>query len=179
MTHVVERCPSCGVEHEGLQASVCEACHAPLRYWCRRHGRDAGWLQDPACPRCVQEAALPRPLAPAVSADPVIPLAMFARTIHNQVAPQRTVEAALAPPAPARPAPKPESILFSLATLPVTVTAIRTCFALGMGVLDWVALGGAFASVLGWVKTGLIAGVGLGILADVFYLIGKLSESPK
>jgi hypothetical protein len=131
MTHVVERCPSCGVEHEGLRVGACEACQAPLRYWCRRHGRDTGWLQDPACPRCVEEAALPRPLAPVVPAEPAIPLAMFGRTIHDPAA-QRAAEAASAhpAPAPARPAPKPDSLLFSLATLPLTVTVICTFFAL-------------------------------------------------
>jgi hypothetical protein len=63
MTHVVERCPSCGVEHDVSVAGACEACHEPLRYWCRRHGRDAGWLAGPACPRCAEEAARPRPAA--------------------------------------------------------------------------------------------------------------------
>ncbi|HEV3049422.1 MAG TPA: hypothetical protein VGX50_03900 [Longimicrobium sp.] len=177
MTHVVERCPSCGVEHEGAQVGACEACQAPLRYWCRRHGRDAGWLEAAACPRCVEEAALPRPLAPVVPAEPAIPLAMFGRTIHGP-APQRA-EAAPAHPAPAPPAPKPESVLFSLATLPVTVTVICTFFALWIGVVEGVAMGGGVASVLGWGKIGLIGGAGLGILADVFYLIGKLSENPK
>ncbi len=40
-------------------------------------------------------------------------------------------------------------------------------------------MGGGAASVLGWGKIGLIAGAGLGILADVFYLIGKISGNPK
>jgi hypothetical protein len=31
MKHVVERCPSCGVEHGGSADSVCETCHAAAR----------------------------------------------------------------------------------------------------------------------------------------------------
>lgn len=66
--HVVERCPSCGVEHDLSGAAECEACHTPLRPWCRRHSRDTGWLDGPACPRCAEEAA-PRP-APLPSSSP-------------------------------------------------------------------------------------------------------------
>lgn len=67
---VVERCPSCGVEHDVSDGGQCEACHAPLRYWCRRHGRETGWLAAAACPRCAAEAvraapAPPQPAAPA------------------------------------------------------------------------------------------------------------------
>lgn len=54
--HVVERCPSCGVEHDD-RADECDACGGALRYWCRVHGREAGWLHGPACPRCAEEAA--------------------------------------------------------------------------------------------------------------------------
>jgi hypothetical protein len=57
---VVERCPSCGVEHDEYEAGACEACHESLRYWCRRHGRDgAGWPVPTAA------AAPKRPSAPA------------------------------------------------------------------------------------------------------------------
>ena len=59
--HVVERCPACGVEHDVSANSVCEACHAPLRLWCSRHGREAGWLDNPNCPRCAEEVARPTP----------------------------------------------------------------------------------------------------------------------
>jgi hypothetical protein len=81
-THVVQRCPSCGVEHEGLQVGACEACSAPLRYWCPRHGRETGWLASSACPRCAEEAAGIRvaapPIAPRVEAaappEPAVPV---------------------------------------------------------------------------------------------------------
>lgn len=52
--HVVERCPSCGVEHDD-RVDECDACGGALRYWCRAHGREAGWLDGPACPRCAEE----------------------------------------------------------------------------------------------------------------------------
>lgn len=57
MMHVVERCPSCGVEHDLSGASECEACGTRLRLWCRRHGGEMGWLAAPVCPRCADEAA--------------------------------------------------------------------------------------------------------------------------
>lgn len=57
MTHVVNRCPSCGVEHDASADSFCEACGTPLRAWCRAHSREAGWLDGPACDRCAKEAA--------------------------------------------------------------------------------------------------------------------------
>jgi hypothetical protein len=68
-SHVVDRCPSCGVEHE-VRANECEACGSALRAWCRRHSHETGWLDGPACVRCVEEAARPvaapvRPPAPA------------------------------------------------------------------------------------------------------------------
>ena len=69
MTHVVERCPSCGVEHDIDRADACEACHTPLRPWCRRHGREIGWLDGPACPRCAEEAAR-RPASPPATPPP-------------------------------------------------------------------------------------------------------------
>jgi len=59
--HVVARCPRCGVEHDEAAGGACEACGTPLRAWCRRHGREDGWLQGSACPRCAEEAR-PRPM---------------------------------------------------------------------------------------------------------------------
>jgi hypothetical protein len=54
--HVVDRCPSCGVEHE-VRTHACEACDTPLRAWCRMHSHETGWLEGPGCRRCAQEAA--------------------------------------------------------------------------------------------------------------------------
>lgn len=84
--HVVERCPSCGVEHDVSADSLCEACDTPLRAWCRAHSRETGWLDGPACARCAKEDA-PRPAA----------------------APPTASLPAAAVPAVVRPAPAPES----------------------------------------------------------------------
>lgn len=67
VSHVVQRCPSCGVEHDASErARECEACGTALRAWCQRHGREAGWLETSACPRCADEAARPRSAPAAV-----------------------------------------------------------------------------------------------------------------
>jgi hypothetical protein len=76
---VVERCPNCGVEHDDPKGGACEVCGTTLRYWCRAHSREIGWLEGPSCPRCATEAAgripsrpAPRPPAaePTVTARP-------------------------------------------------------------------------------------------------------------
>ena len=59
MTRVIERCPSCGVEHE-VRADECEACGSALRWWCRAHSREIGWLETAECHRCTQAVARPR-----------------------------------------------------------------------------------------------------------------------
>ena len=58
VTRVIERCPTCGVEHETPGDGTCEACGTPLRAWCRTHSRDIGWLKGSACDRCVEEEAV-------------------------------------------------------------------------------------------------------------------------
>jgi hypothetical protein len=63
--HVVERCPSCGVEHEAPGDGTCEACGTALRHWCRVHGTEIGWLDEPACRLCAEEAARPPVPQPA------------------------------------------------------------------------------------------------------------------
>lgn len=73
MKRVVERCPNCGVEHDHAQGGECEVCGTPLRYWCRVHGAEVGWLDEPVCPRCEAEAAEPvprRPSSPPAAAGP-------------------------------------------------------------------------------------------------------------
>jgi hypothetical protein len=89
--HVVDRCPSCGVEHD-VRVDACEACHTPLRYWCRAHGHETGWLKGPACARCAEEAAR----APAPAPPPTR-------------APVRPTPGPKTPPAPA-PAPEPRFV---------------------------------------------------------------------
>jgi hypothetical protein len=95
--HVVERCPSCGVEHDVSHAGACEACHAPLRYWCRRHGRETGWLDAPACPRCAEEAvrSRPRPVPLTEIPEP--------RVLRGLGPPGDVAKPATAPPVDGRP----------------------------------------------------------------------------
>jgi hypothetical protein len=100
MTRVVERCATCGVEHEA-RVDECEACGGALRYWCRSHSRALGWLQTAECHGCVEETArlAPRP-APA---PPRTPAPRKAPARAPAPAPARVRR----PPSrtPARPAP--------------------------------------------------------------------------
>jgi hypothetical protein len=94
--HVVERCPSCGVEHDVSVDSICEACDTPLRAWCRAHSRETGWLDEPACDRCAKEDA-PRPAA----APPAAPIR--AAAVPAVVRPAPAPESRFLPPRPGRP----------------------------------------------------------------------------
>jgi hypothetical protein len=93
---VIERCPNCGVEHDDdPKGGACEVCGTPLRFWCRVHSKEIGWLNSATCPRCAAEAARPTP--------PPRPPAAPAPT----PAPTRAAPAS-PPPRPRRPAyPEP------------------------------------------------------------------------
>ena len=78
MTRVIERCATCGVEHE-VRVDECEACGGALRWWCRTHSSQIGWLESAECRRCVEEKARPvprpRPAPPRAPATrPVAPV---------------------------------------------------------------------------------------------------------
>ncbi|HYR07045.1 MAG TPA: hypothetical protein VEQ60_04740, partial [Longimicrobium sp.] len=72
MKRVIERCPNCGVEHDDPKGGACEVCGTTLRFWCRVHSKEIGWLDSAACPRCAAEAARPSPppRAPTAPAAP-------------------------------------------------------------------------------------------------------------
>ncbi len=70
MSLVIERCPNCGVEHELTHTGPCEVCGSELRFWCRRHSKETGWLSGPKCERCAMEAARPRPAPPTPTPRP-------------------------------------------------------------------------------------------------------------
>jgi hypothetical protein len=55
MSRVVARCPNCGVENDDARGGPCEVCGTELRFWCRVHGAETGWLDSPDCPRCAAE----------------------------------------------------------------------------------------------------------------------------
>jgi hypothetical protein len=91
---VIERCPNCGVEHDDPKGGACEVCGTTLRYWCRLHSREIGWLNSETCPRCAAEAARPTPPPRPPAAPPPTP-------------PARRPTPAPTPPRPRRPAPTP------------------------------------------------------------------------
>ncbi|HEX6041933.1 hypothetical protein [Longimicrobium sp.] len=61
MKRVVQRCPNCGVEYDEPISGPCEVCGTEVRYWCRVHGPEIGFMDTPQCPRCAAEAARPAP----------------------------------------------------------------------------------------------------------------------
>ena len=112
MTRIVERCPSCGVEHDVAEVGECEACGSPLRYWCRTHSREIGWLEGADCPRCPPGTARvkPRPAAPPSTrpAAPAVPRATAtAAAPPPPAAPPITARTPPPVPLPAAPSPAP------------------------------------------------------------------------
>jgi hypothetical protein len=103
MTRIVERCPNCGVEHDVAEVGECEACGSPLRYWCRTHSREIGWLESAECPRCPPGTARVKP-RPAPPPSPPTPRATDAATAPPP--PPAASSPVVTPPAP-MPAPAP------------------------------------------------------------------------
>ena len=121
MTRIVERCPSCGVEHDIAEVGECEACGSPLRFWCRTHSREIGWLDGADCPRCPPGTARvkPRPTpAPPPSTRPAAPAAP--RATATAAATAATPAPAPATPVTARTPPPPP---FPAAAVPLPAPA--------------------------------------------------------
>lgn len=158
MKRVVERCPNCGVEHDEPKGGECEVCGTPLRFWCRVHGKEIGWLDAAECPRCVAEAQ-------ARAAPPAPP------RVPPPRAPRRTVEA----PPPSRPrivfdrpAPPyagrdPRDVLregaedmapYMAAGAGFAVLLVRALFAVIRQVIGWGVLGGIAGGVIGYYQGG-------------------------
>jgi hypothetical protein len=99
MKRVIERCPNCGVEHDDPKGGACEVCGTTLRFWCRVHSKEIGWLDSDVCPRCAAEAATAPARPPAAPPPPRAP-----------APPPRPTPPAPAPPPPRprRPAPRVE-----------------------------------------------------------------------
>jgi hypothetical protein len=157
--HVVERCPRCGVEHDA-RAGECEACQTPLRYWCRAHGRETGWLDGPACARCAQETARPAPRRRAAA----LPCPDFS-----------SAAAGVAPPA-ATPAPR-EKVPADAARRPARaygpaghafVMFLILLMAAGGGALAGVVLGFALTGPEILAVTALRWGIGGGVAGLAF-----------
>ncbi|HEY0016752.1 MAG TPA: hypothetical protein VGC13_10550 [Longimicrobium sp.] len=101
--HIIERCPSCGVEHD-VRVDGCEACGTALRYWCRAHSREIGWLESAECRRCAEDEARRRPRTS-------VPVAASPRTAApSPVPPRPTASPHEAAPPPAPPPRPPSSV---------------------------------------------------------------------
>jgi hypothetical protein len=143
VTRVIERCPSCGVEHETPVVGGCEACGTALRHWCRTHSREIGWLGSPACERCAQEARRPTPRPPRRSR--IAPFAARGVRRHLRLAvPPRAPE--LPASAPPDPAVRGDPALYHAPTLTgrnAGLPVVRTCILVliagvaGAGLLAW------------------------------------------
>lgn len=169
--HVVARCPRCGVEHDVSAGAVCEACHTPLRPWCRAHGRETGWLDGPACPRCAEEAARPpsrpRPLA--------IPCPAPALPAHVDSASSPTATA----PAPAAPPPRGR-VAHGMVMILMMLTAAGGGAMLGVIAGFVYVLSGRGAlpdSAVRFAVAGAVLGVLFGGFSCVHY-VHKLRKSP-
>jgi hypothetical protein len=185
MTHVVERCPDCGVEHDVSPAGACEACHEPLRYWCRRHGRDAGWLAGPDCPRCAEEAARP---APRVATEQTVLRGLGPPPALADVPAERPVLRGLGPPpadadvpAPAPPAPGPGHREDPVGAL-VGGLLLLLLGGTGGGIVGFVTAviyalasgrGSANETLLEWGMMGALAGFVIAFLLDAVAFFGR------
>ncbi|WP_420128312.1 hypothetical protein [Longimicrobium sp.] len=106
MKRVIERCPNCGVEHDDPKGGACEVCGTTLRFWCRVHSKDIGWLDSATCPRCAAEAARPTP-PPRAPAAPPPPRPAPPPPRPAPAPPARPTPAPPLPPRPRRPEPEP------------------------------------------------------------------------
>jgi hypothetical protein len=168
---VVQRCPGCGVEHDVTAPGACEACHARLRYWCRRHGAETGWLPTSACPRCAEGAPEPAQanarsaVAAAPPESPAEPLAP-------------AEPAAVVPPQPAadpQPAEWVDHLLFMgfLAVLmPVAAGLIFTV----AGVVMALTAGGGIPVVVNTALSGASFGVLMGLVLVLVYVVIHLTD---
>jgi hypothetical protein len=202
---VVERCPTCGVEHETLGDGTCEACGTPLQVWCRTHSREIGWLAGDECPRCPPAhahvgprgravARAPEP-APAVAPAPVDAPRPAYRVIDPPPPPAAPIVIAAEPPVVARtpaagveapvekptrrpgePAPQGPFVRLFNAVLSVVQGGI-------LGVLSGVGAGGVQAVRVGGdipltaVEWGVYGGM-LGLLLGGLVALAALFRSP-
>jgi hypothetical protein len=175
MTHVVERCPSCGLEHDVSEAGACEACQAPLRYWCRRHGRDAGWLAGADCPRCAEEAARPAPPlrpAPGVAAG---------RTVLRGLGPP-PADAEVPAPAPPPPGPwhreNPAGALIGGLLMLVLGAAGGGLIGIAAAAVSLIftSPGSASEILLEWGMMGALAGFVIAFVIDALAFLGNQSR---
>ncbi len=174
--HVVERCPSCGVEHDLSAESMCEACRAPLAFWCRVHGRETGWLEGPACARCADEAARTQSARshPAAYATPP------AGNDAAMLVPSPSPGPKLRPQSAVREAERRRRAGFPwrLHYL-VKLTLFLTCFGAVFGAAFGTAGGEWGGDLWIFVEGGIIGGVCASILGALSYLVNSLFRKRK
>jgi len=192
MSRVVARCPNCGVENDDARGGPCEVCGTTLRFWCRVHGAETGWLDSPECPRCAAEEQArrsrpaPRPApspAPARPTPPPGPARWRRRAPAERVAAERPYAA---PPEPAR---DPREMLregaeelrpYVVAGAGVAGRLIRATFAVIRSVIVFGVLGAIVGGVFAYNQRGdlvwpLISGALIGgAVGLVFGGIGAL-----
>ncbi|HZG42641.1 MAG TPA: hypothetical protein VEY93_06735 [Longimicrobium sp.] len=163
MKRVIERCPNCGVEHDEAVGGECEVCGTPLRFWCRVHGKEIGFLASAECPRCVAEeqarrtrAVPPRAPAPSRGATPREPVEAPPRR------PRRPPVVFDSPPPPYA-GRDPREVLregaddmrpYVAAGADFAVLMMRALFAIVRHVIGWGVLGGIAGGVLGYQQGG-------------------------
>lgn len=156
MKRVVERCPNCGVEHDEAVGGECEVCGTPLRFWCRVHGKEIGFLSSAECPRCVAEEqarrarpAPPRAPAPSRGAAPRTPVE----------APPRRPPVVFDSPPPPYAGRDPREMAEDMrpymeAGANFAVLMVRALFAVLRHVIGWGVLGGIAGGVIGYQQGG-------------------------
>jgi hypothetical protein len=153
---VIERCPNCGVEHDEAVGGECEVCGTPLRFWCRVHGKEIGFLSSAGCPRCVAEeqARRTRPVPPRAPAP--------TRPAEPPRRPRRPPVVFDSPPPPYA-GRDPREVLregaddmrpYVAAGADFAVLMMRALFAIVRHVIGWGVLGGIAGGVLGYQQGG-------------------------
>jgi hypothetical protein len=155
---VIERCPNCGVEHDEAVGGECEVCGTPLRFWCRVHGKEIGFLSSAECPRCVAEEQArrtrpvpPRAPTPSRGAAPREPVELPPRRPRGPVV--------FGPPRPTYTGRDPREVAddmrpYVAAGADFAVLLMRALFALVRHVIGWGVLGGIAGGVIGFQQGG-------------------------
>lgn len=169
-----------------------------MRYWCRKHSREIGWLSSDVCPRCPPTAArrpkpAPPPAAVPTSEPPTTPTPPRP-WLRFERKPTTPAEPPASPPAPAPPPAEPPEPAPTVAEAPGGGTKSRqdrrglgvrlfeaalTVLQTGIvGVLVGVAAGGIVAyragadvpleAAIGGAKGGM-AGLALGVLIAIAF----------
>lgn len=179
MSRVVARCPNCGVENDDARGGPCEVCGTTLRFWCRLHGAETGWLDSPDCPRCAadEQARRSRPAPAPPPARAPAPSRWRRRAPVERVPAERPYTP---PPEPGR---DPREVLregaedlrpYVVAGADVAGRLIRATFAVIRSVIVFGVLGAIVGGVFAYNQRGdlvwpLISGALIGGAVGLFF----------